>query len=179
MTKKQITFSAMVVLIGSGILYSILGGFSEAVLSRADLAEEFLLVLRKTAPAGDESLRQTADSAFELVKTGRLKGEFTIVWDGDPDAEKDSGKVQISAGILPEIPGDTLDLPDGFVVIRLPAGPCVRAQITAHPLVTPNPVTVNAQLRRFAEQNGLKTGTRIIERYPKEGRLCTEIPILR
>lgn len=179
MTKKQIILAAMAGLTVSGILYSILGGFSEPEISRADLPEEFLIVLQKSAPVGDESLRQITDSAFHSVKTGRLKGEFTIVWDGNPDAENDSTEVQISAGVLAEKAGDTLNLPAGFVVLRLPAGPCVRAEITAHPLVTPNPAKVNSLLRNFAEKAGLKTGSRIIERYPEEGRLRTEIPILR
>ena len=157
------------------VVYYRLGGFEEPTITRTT-AENYLLAgtgYRGTAT--DKALDEVFRKTDQLVKAGKLKGTFTICYYGNPDTKTDT--VSVFTGV---ITADTsAALPKGYEWRRLPAREVVRATVTSHVSVAPNPVKVNDAMKKFASEQGIRLDTFYMEKYINERNIVTEIPILR
>jgi hypothetical protein len=173
--KRKIALAVVAaVLAALAVAYYRLGGFEKPVVQKQTVAAFRVVGQKFAGKRNDRSREQLFRQTHELLKKGTLKGVFTVVYEGDPDAESDS--LRCFVGIALD-PADSVALPEGFTAVDFPPGESITATVSAYVLVAPNPATVNAQIRDFAKENGMALQPLVIEKYYHARQIVTEMPI--
>lgn len=175
MTKKIAYILVIGILAILLLMYFNRGGLVKPQISKVQTAP-FSMVGKKYIGFGrDKALRELIRQTHEDMTNKVIQGTLTIVYRGNPDAEKDS--VSVFVGVMVE---DTLQvkLAKDYQIKYFPSMKTVRAEIKAHVSVAPNPEKINRMLVDFARKSGLTTDNVYIEKYVSEEHIISEIKVI-
>ena len=86
----------------------------------------------------------------------------------------EEGEVKAFVGL---IWNDSIAVPESFDIKEIAMKGLVRAELKGHAFVVPNPNKVINKIRKFAESKDLTLNNIVIDRYPEESIIYTEIPV--
>lgn len=172
MRRSYLYITGTLILTGVLIIYNQLGGFNEPEIS--------LKAINKYQIAGKMYEGNIRDREWEELyvrirsfkeKQG-LQNSLAIIWYNSPEDEK--GVVKAFVGL---IWNDSIAVPEGFDIKDIVMQGLIRAELKGHALVMPSPKKIIKKIHLFAETKGLTLKNIIIDRYPEESIIYTEIPI--
>jgi hypothetical protein len=154
------------------IVYNYLGGFNEPVISY-EYQQEYIIVGKAfKGKIADPAVEQLYTQMRDLKIAGSYEGPLVMVWDEEPDSEKDS--VNVFIGI--EIPRET-SFADHLEIRKIKMNGLIRATIQGHASVMPNPSKVLEMLRSYANAHDYELQDLVIDKYLSDSVVYTEIPV--
>jgi len=156
------------------IVYQQLGGFKEPEISFVDLHEYRIAGNYFEGKITGDQWELLFIRTRDLVESGRLPGTLTFVWYNEP--EKEEGFARAFIGV--QFEGNP-EIPDGWEVRTLTMDGVVRATMKSHVTVMPNPQKVAREIREWASLRQYPLQNVLIERYPNESVIYSEIPVKR
>jgi hypothetical protein len=154
------------------IIYNYLGGFNEPEITYKPV-KEYVIAGKKFAGKTTDPAMEDLYTEMKLLKQNEsFKGALVLVWYQEAKKKDDPVEVIIGIEILP---GDIL--PDHLDTTRIKMNGVVRAKMNAHASVMPAPSKVLKKIRKYAENNSYLLQDIVIDRYPEESVIYTEVPI--
>lgn len=154
------------------ILYQQLGGFKDPEISYVDLQEYHLAGTyyegKITSSKWESLFYQTRD----LIESKQIPGVLTIVWYNTPEKERGFAKAFIGV----RFEGDPV-IPAGLEMRTLTMDGVIRATMESHVTVMPNPQKVARKIRSWAAEHQYELQEMLIEMYPEESAIFSEIPV--
>jgi hypothetical protein len=177
MTKKIISITVLLILTVMLWTYFNRGGLVKPLLSKVKTQPFTVIGISYTGFGKDKAIRNIIRQTHEYLNEGKLKGSLSIIYDGNPDALKNSIKVFIGVIVEDTSNINKVILPPNYEVKNYPSMKTVRAEIKAHVSVAPNPAEINRTLVDFARKSGLVIDSVYIERYISEEHIISEITV--
>jgi hypothetical protein len=154
------------------ILYQQLGGFKTPVISFIGLHEYHVAGIYYEGKITGSKWESLFYRMRDLVESDRITGTLTIVWYNQP--EKEEGFARAFIGI--QFEGNP-DIPSGLEVRTLQMAGVIRATMKSHVSVMPSPQKVSRLIREWAARHGYELQDILIEMYPEESAVYSEIPV--
>ena len=154
------------------ILYNQLGGFKEPEITHEPVQEYTFAGKKYKGKASDPAMEQLFSEMKGIKKDNQFEGPLVMVWHREAASKDDAVEVLIGIEILP---GEIV--PGLLETSILQMNGVIRAKISAHTSVMPNPKSVLKKIRHFAEKNGYVLQDIVIDKYPEESVVYTEIPV--
>lgn len=175
MLKKTLLF----VLLPLGLLtlvgYYWLGGFNDITIELVETPARPVLGKPYRGKYGDLALREIFVRARQLQASDTVSGTLVVV---NLDSASAGGK-QVNQFIGVALDQPPRIMPNGYRLDTLVAGTYLRAYVQAHPLVMPQPETINQQLTEYANAHQLTVRGLPIEFYRASDTLWVEMSIRR
>ncbi len=160
-------------LTGVLIIYHQFGGFNQPEISYVEEEGYYLVGKHYQGPLDDRKWESLFSEMRNLMEKDSLKGTLTIVWFEDPEIKKDTANAFVGIITAPDTRA-----PAGLEKQSILMRGVLRATIRAHAMVMPEPAEVVDQLRKYAAEQGYELRENIlIEKYPQESLVITEIPV--
>ncbi|MGW8122321.1 hypothetical protein ACV07N_06630 [Roseivirga echinicomitans] len=173
--RKYFLIALAVLVIGGGAGYVYLGGLNSVEYTVEDVTD-YHVVGRMFLGEGDaKEIEDYFFEAKEFAIGGTIDGELTILHYNDTTlTNKD---IKLFIGVLLNNSADTLDLPAGYSLVKVPAQRTIRATIIANNAVIPGPTTIEARLKEKAEETGLSPQGFTIEKYLSAEKMVIDMPV--
>ncbi len=171
MSRKFLVAIAILVAFGVGI-YAYLGGFSGPTVS-VTTSEPLLLAGQAfEGTVKDDAFGNAFRKAAELRDSEEMGGVLGNVYYNNPESKSDSIKAFI--GLV--IQDSTINLPEGYELLRVPGGrEVVRAEIEAHYMVAPG--KLYEAIFDHAKDNKLQLQDFYVEWFPTDREAVVEVPV--
>ncbi|GAB3302121.1 hypothetical protein [Hymenobacter tenuis] len=157
---------ALLLGVGFSVAYWKMGGFSAATITPETTTQPYYLAGRYyEGPANDEAFGDLTRQAYELRKSGQLRGDFGNIFYNSPETSRDAARVFVGVVVA-----DTTSqkLPEGYQYRVFAAGQKVlRAHIDASYLVAPD--KLYSGIKEYATANKLTLQDVYLERFPDKG----------
>lgn len=153
--------------------YYWLGGFNEITIVVVEEPPRPVLGKTYRGQYGDLALRKVFVQAQQLLASDSVAGTLVVI---NRDTTSASEKLlnQFIGIALDESPAAA---PPDYQLDTLAAGPYLRATIRAHPLVMPQPETINNRLAAYATEHRLRVTGLPIELYRASDTLWVEMAV--
>ncbi|MBT2556510.1 hypothetical protein J7E24_01790 [Hymenobacter sp. ISL-91] len=157
---------ALLLIVGFSAVYWQMGGFKAATVTLETTTQPYFVAGRYYAgPANDEAFGDLTREAYNVRKSGKLRGDFGNIFYNSPESTRDSARVFV--GVLV---ADTTSqpLPKGYTYRTFAAGQRVlHARIQASYLVAPG--KLYSGITAAAEAQKLALAHVYLERFPDQG----------
>lgn len=170
---RKVIFASLTVMVVGLFVYYYLGGFNEVVIELVETDEYIIAGYNYHGTYEQDVLQDLFFQVKEYVEADVLKGIITVLNYDSAVTEADS----IHQLIGVRLQAEPLNKPQEVELETIPAGRAVRATISAHPLVMPNPESIVEQIRSFARENNLELKALSIEQYVESEEIWVDIPI--
>ena len=154
------------------IIYNHLGGFEEPEITYEPIWEYVIAGKMFEGKTTDPGMEDLFTEMKQLKKEESYKGPLVMIWYNEATKKDESVEVLIGIEVLP---GEIV--PGHLVTTKIEMNGIIRAKINAHASVMPSPVRVLKKIRTFAENNSYELQEIIIDKYPEESEVFTEIPV--
>ncbi|SNC77149.1 hypothetical protein SAMN06265337_3726 [Hymenobacter gelipurpurascens] len=160
-------FLALSLILGIGFTatYWKMGGFKAATVTPETLAQPYFVAGHYyEGPANDEAFGELTRRAYELRRTGKIRGDFGNIFYNSPEDTRTAAKVFV--GLV--VADTTQKLPADYKYRVFPAGQKVlHAHIDAGYMVAPD--KLYGGIKDFAKENKLTLQDIYLERFPEKG----------
>ncbi|WP_421976934.1 hypothetical protein [Roseivirga seohaensis] len=173
--KKYVIIALAVVVMGLGVLYVYLGGLNSIEYTVENVDNYHLVGRMFQGKADAKEIEDYFFEAKDFAIGGTIDGELTILHYNDTTLAKK--EIKLFIGVLLNNAADTLDLPAGYALVKVPAQKTIRATILANNAVIPGPETIEAKLKEKAEETGLIPQSFTIEKYLSETEMEIDMPV--
>tara|TARA_R110001592_G_scaffold31788_1_gene111713 strand:- start:577 stop:1107 length:531 start_codon:yes stop_codon:yes gene_type:complete len=173
--KKYILIALAILVIGGGASYVYLGGLNSVEFTVENVNDYHLVGRMFQGQADAKEIEDYFFEAKDFAIGGTIDGELTILHYNDTTLAKK--EIKLFIGVLLNNSADTLDLPVGYTLVKVPAQQTIRATILANNAVIPGPETIEARLKEKAEETGLTTQAFTIEKYISEKEMVIDMPV--
>lgn len=159
---------ALALLLGIGftVAYWKMGGLKSATVTAETTTRPYFLAgTYYEGPADNEAFGDLTRRAYEIRRSGQLRGDFSNLFYSSPESARDSARVFV--GLLV---ADTTSqkLPAGYKYRTFAAGQKVlHAHIDASYMVAPD--KLYSGIKDYAGQQGLTLQNVYLERFPEKG----------
>jgi len=154
------------------ILYNNLGGFNEPVIMYEHITEYVFMGKNYEGKTSDPTIEDLFTEMKQLKLEDQYKGSLVMVWFEEAKTKNDIVHVFIG---LEKLPGE--NIPDHLETTTIQMNGLVRAKINAHASVMPSPSKVQKMIKAYAEKNNYTLQDILIDKYPEESVVYTEIPV--
>jgi len=154
------------------IFYNQMGGFREPEITYEPVKEYTLAGRKFKGKASDPAMEQLFSEMKQIKEENQYQGSLVMVWYKEVSRKNEPVEVFIGIEVLS---GEVA--PEQLETIILRMGGVIRAKISAHTSVMPSPERVLKMIRIFAEKNSYKLQDIVIDKYPAESVVLTEIPV--
>lgn len=154
------------------IVYHQLGGFKEPEISFVNLHEYHIAGSYYEGKITSDKWKSLFIQIRDLEESDKFPGILTIVWYNEP--EKEEGFARAFIGI--QFKGDP-EIPGGLEVRTLQMDGVVRATMKSHVTVMPNPQKIAREIKEWASIKQYPLQDILIEQYPEESVIYSEIPV--
>jgi len=137
--KKYVIIALAVVVMGLGVLYVYLGGLNSIEYTVENVNNYHLVGRMFQGKADAKEIEDYFFEAKDFAIGGTIDGELTILHYNDTTLAKK--EIKLFIGVLLNNAADTLDLPAGYALVKVPAQKTIRATILANNAVIPGPET--------------------------------------
>jgi hypothetical protein len=153
--------------------YYWLGGFNEIKVAVIEAPERPMVGKVYRGQYGDLALRKIFVQTQRLLASDSVTGTLLVV---NLDSASAGGK-QVNQFIGIALSASPESLPPAYQRDTLAAGTYLRARVTAHPLVMPQPETINEQLATYAAERQITVSGLPIEIYRASDTLWVEMAV--
>ncbi len=154
------------------IAYHQLGGFKEPEITLVEVRQYRVLGSYYEGRLSNVRWEDLFVTTRDLLGEGKVKGDLTIIWYNEPEEEQGFAKAFIGIRV------DDTGFADPQLELReIKMNGLIRAELEAHNLVMPRPQKVIQAIRKYAREQHISLQDIVIERYPEESLIVTEIPI--
>lgn len=154
------------------ILYYRLGGFRGPEITYVNIHEYRLAGSYYEGSLKNDRWEQLFQKTRKYVTGGLLKGPLVILWYNHPKEDTDEARAFIGVELH-----DGEEIPEGLEVREIKMDGVVRATIRAHALVMAKPEDIEEKIRDFARNKDLVLQNIMIDKYPEESLVISEIPV--
>jgi hypothetical protein len=154
------------------IIYNQLGGFDEPEITYEPITEYVIAGKRFEGKISDPAMEDLFSEMRLLKQEKGYNGPLVMIWYSEVKKRNDSVKVFIGIEVLP---GEIA--PEHLATTKIQMNGIIRAKINAHASVMPGPAKVLKRIRIYADKNNYELQDIIIDKYPEESVVFTEVPI--
>jgi len=172
MRRSYIYLIGTLILTGILIVYNQLGGFNEPEISLVPVNKYIFAGKMYEGNIKDKEWEELYLNIRSLKENKYPFSSLAIIWYNSPEDEE--GEVKAFVGL---IWNDSIAVPESFDIKEIAMKGLVRAELKGHAFVVPNPNKVINKIRKFAESKDLTLNNIVIDRYPEESIIYTEIPV--
>ncbi|TGE05634.1 hypothetical protein [Hymenobacter fodinae] len=156
---------SLVLGIGFTVAYWKMGGFKAATVTQETLAQPYFVAGQYyEGPADDEAFGDLTRKAYELRRTGQVRGDFGNIFYNSPEDTRTAAKAFV--GLV--VADTTQKLPSGYKYRVFPAGQRVlHAHIDAGYMVAPD--KLYGGIKDYAKERKITLQDVYLERFPEKG----------
>lgn len=155
-------FYLTIVIVLAGIIAWQVFGFKELVINEVVVPTQYVYGQEYKGFSGDETVKRYLQEAEGFITDGKLKGELSVWYFGDPDQNKDSIRIVVGAVSIDSL----APKPSSYLQLKINEGKVLRVELNPYEIFAPNPTEVNEQIRQYARSNKLGELLELqVERY--------------
>jgi len=163
----------LVLVLGGGITYYLLGGTRPVEVSVAQPGEYFMVGKAFEGRYTNPEMKENFRLARQYVSNGTVKGTLALVFYVRPEANK--GQTKCFAGVLTD---PKAAVPEAYELRIINAPRVVRATVERHNLVMPSPEAIREQIEAFAKEKNLQLSSEYtIEKIVSDWKVVVEVPL--
>ena len=173
---QQVIWGSIIVillgLIGSS-LYYLLGGFEEVQVYEVPAEKRNIVGRYFRGYYAHPDLESIWHETLQLIEDGSLSGELVVV--NYQNDSLDNDEVEQFIGV--SLTGGMAEIPTGYDVLEINGTKKLAVFLSMHPLVRPNPLTVEEMFAGYAEEKGLELEKMTLEVHFQDNSMSIETPI--
>jgi len=164
--------AVLLTVIGSSIYY-LLGGFDKVEVYEVPAERKNIVGKYFKGYYAHPDLELIWNESLEQLKNGSLTGEMAVV--NYQNDSLDNDEVEQFIGIA--LSGGMAEIPSGFEVLEIEMDKKLAVFLGMHPLVRPNPITIEKMFNAFAQENGLSPKPMTVELHFEDNSMSIEAPL--
>lgn len=172
MKKSYLYIIGTLVLTGILILYNQLGGFNEPDISIKSISKYQIAGKMYEGKISDRQWEELFHEVRSIKEKLETLSPMAIIWYNSPEEEK--GAVKAFVGFMSD---DSMSIPDGYEIKLIEMQGLIRAEIKGHAVVMPSPKKIVEKIHLYAKTRDIILRNEVIDWYPEESIIYTEIPI--
>ncbi len=162
----------LLILIGTSIYY-LLGGFKEVEVYEVPGEKRNIVGKYFRGYYAHPDLESIWQETQQLLQSGSLTGELVVV--NYQNDSLDNDEVEQFIGI--SLSGGMAEIPAGYDVLEINTSQKLAIYLSMHPLVRPNPITIENMFADYAAGKELSTEPLTIEIHFPDNSMSIETPI--
>ncbi len=162
----------LLIVIGSSVYY-LLGGFTEIVVYEVPGERRNIVGKYFQGYYSHPDLEDIWSECRRRIVDGSLDGNLAVV--NYQNDSLDNDEVEQFIGVA--LAGGMAEIPSGFEVMEVKMEKKLAIFMSMHPLVRPNPISIEERFAAYAQEKGLKLGKYTLELHFQDNSMSVETPV--